>query len=160
MLAVADATVTAIRDGVPDNLLGEAPAGRVTRETIAGNYVMLDIGADLRAVYAHLIPGSIEVTEGARIKRGAVLGRLGNSGNSDGPHLHFHIETKAHRTLPLAGEGVPFSFESFDQLQRFSDAQLGAIFEANAIDLSLNKISRRSRELPLGHGLVEFRSGS
>jgi murein DD-endopeptidase MepM/ murein hydrolase activator NlpD len=42
-------------------------------------------------LYAHLQAGSIKVKEGDRVKRGDLLGLVGNSGNTSAPHLHFHV---------------------------------------------------------------------
>lgn len=44
------------------------------------------------SVYAHLQPGKIRVKRGQTLKRGAVLGLCGNSGNSSEPHLHFQLQ--------------------------------------------------------------------
>lgn len=63
--------------------------------------VSLDLGHGLRAFYAHLQPGSVRVKTGELVKRGQVLGRLGNSGNSAGPHLHFHV------VVPLPKSRLP-----------------------------------------------------
>jgi murein DD-endopeptidase MepM/ murein hydrolase activator NlpD len=40
-----------------------------------------------------------------------VIAHLGNSGNSDAPHLHFHVMDSP---LPLASNGLPFLIDSFD----------------------------------------------
>jgi murein DD-endopeptidase len=57
------------------------------------------------------------VKAGDRVKRGQVVGRLGNSGSSSiGPHLHFHV---SDASSPLAAEGLPFVFKRFDQLGAF-----------------------------------------
>jgi murein DD-endopeptidase MepM/ murein hydrolase activator NlpD len=47
------------------------------------------------------------VKEGDRVKRGQVLGLLGNSGNSTAPHLHFHVCDSAP-VVALASEGLPY----------------------------------------------------
>ncbi len=60
-------------------------------EDYGGNYVIVAIGGGKYAAYGHLKPGSLAVRKGQRVRVGQVLGLLGNSGNSDGPHLHFQI---------------------------------------------------------------------
>jgi murein DD-endopeptidase MepM/ murein hydrolase activator NlpD len=45
------------------------------------------------------------------VKRGQVLGLVGNSGNSTEPHLHFHL---SDGNSPLGSEGIPYALESFD----------------------------------------------
>src|SRR5262249_6401837 len=110
VLAVANAVVADVKDGIPDNDPGKK-AVPITLETIGGNYVILDLGRGNFALYAHLQPKSIRVRVGQKVRRGQVLALLGNSGNAEGPHLHFHV-TNANSVL--GAEGVPYVFESFD----------------------------------------------
>ncbi|MES2898742.1 MAG: M23 family metallopeptidase [Pseudomonadota bacterium] len=114
VLAVADAVVVAVRDGYPDNIprteAGFETAVPVTRDSIAGNMVLLDLGNGRFASYSHLQPGSVQAKAGQRVKRGQVLGRIGNSGDSRWPHLHFQLTS-----VPsvLAGEGLPFRLDRY-----------------------------------------------
>jgi hypothetical protein len=111
VIAVADAVVTAVKDGIPDNVpLTTERAVPITPETIGGNYVALALGNGRYALYAHLKPGSLRVKPGDHVRRGQVLGLLGNSGNSDLPHLHFQISTAPSF---IAAEGLPYVFDSF-----------------------------------------------
>ena len=82
-------------------------------ETVGGNHVIISLPNGHYAFYAHLQPGSIRVKPGEHVRRGQVLGLLGNSGNSDAPHLHFHI---SNGNSPMGSEGVPFLFDSFQVL--------------------------------------------
>jgi murein DD-endopeptidase MepM/ murein hydrolase activator NlpD len=110
VLAVADATVTMVRDGVLDAAPYEvAPPHPITKETLGGNLVVLDLGQQHWAVYAHLQPGSLRVKQGDRVRRGDVIARLGNSA-SYSAHLHFHIVDGPD---PFSSEGVPFVFDEF-----------------------------------------------
>ncbi len=111
-LAVADAVVVATKDGIPENVPG--PTSRavpITLETVGGNHVILDLGGGRFAFYAHLQPGSLRVKTGDKVRRGQVVGLVGNSGNSTEPHLHFHI---SDTNSPLGTEGVPYAFPSFE----------------------------------------------
>lgn len=115
-LAVADGIVSSIKDGIPENVPGpDSRAVPITPETMGGNYVILNLGGDRYAVYAHLQPGSILVKLGQRVREGQVLGLVGNSGNSDAPHLHFHI---CNANSVLGCEGLPFQFEGFELIGR------------------------------------------
>jgi hypothetical protein len=110
-LAVADGVVTEVKDGIPENVPGiNSRAVPITLETIGGNHVILDIGHGRYAFYAHLEPGSLKVKLGDHVKRGQVLGLVGNSGNSTEPHLHFHL---SDGNSPLGSEGIPYALESF-----------------------------------------------
>lgn len=113
-LAVADGIVVATKDGIPENVPG--PTSRavpITLETVGGNLVILDLGNGRFAFYAHLQPGSLRVKLGDKVRRGQVLGLVGNSGNSTEPHLHFHI---SDANSPLGSEGLPYAFPSFEVL--------------------------------------------
>ena len=112
--AVADGTVTETKDGIPQNIPGETSrAVPITLETVGGNHVIVDIGNGLYAFYAHMQPGSLRVKVGDQVRRGQVLGLLGNSGNSTEPHLHFDI---CNASSMLGCEGIPYAFESFEVL--------------------------------------------
>jgi murein DD-endopeptidase len=111
-LAVADGVVTEVKDGIPENIPGrDSRAVPITLETVGGNHVILDIGGGHFAFYAHLQPGSLRVKLGDKVRRGQVVGLVGNSGNSTEPHLHFHIE---NGSSPLGAEGLPYSLASFE----------------------------------------------
>jgi murein DD-endopeptidase MepM/ murein hydrolase activator NlpD len=60
------------------------------------------------AVYAHLQPNSLRVRQGAKIKRGKWIANSGNTGYSNGPHLHFVIQLNAGMSL----ESLPFRFKT------------------------------------------------
>jgi peptidase M23-like protein len=111
-LAVANGVVTEVKDGIPENVPGiTSRAVPITLETVGGNHVILDIGGGHFAFYAHLQPGSLRVKLGDKVRRGQVLGLVGNSGNSTEPHLHFHIE---NGSSPLGAEGLPYKLASFE----------------------------------------------
>jgi hypothetical protein len=148
-LAVADAVVVAVKDGIPENVPG-ARAVPITLETVGGNHVILDLGGSRFAFYAHLQPGKIRVKMGDRVPKGQVLGLVGNSGNSTEPHLHFHV---CDRNSPLACEGLPYAFTSFD-VQGEGDFQAAGGFLK--ISISANGAGRRAMEMPLQNEVARF----
>jgi murein DD-endopeptidase MepM/ murein hydrolase activator NlpD len=81
---------------------------------LTGNYVMIE-GEPGVALYAHLRAGSVCVQKGARVAAGAMIGTVGNSGNSTEPHLHFHLMDGRD---PLTARGVLAAFRGY---QRFAD---------------------------------------
>jgi hypothetical protein len=56
-----------------------------------GNYVILRHDHDEYSLYGHMIPHSVTVEKGMHVKQRDVLGKLGNVGFSNAPHLHFHL---------------------------------------------------------------------
>jgi Peptidase family M23 len=71
---------------------------------------MLEIAPNVVALYEHLQPGSLTVKVGDAVKAGAPLAKIGNTGPSEGPHLHFGLLNKPDI---LAGRSLPFVFDSF-----------------------------------------------
>ena len=122
VIAVADGVVAAIVNDQPDNQGNNPASGRSpTLDSITGNCIVLDLGGGTFALYAHLQPGSIKVSVGQRVTPGQLLARLGNSGNSDAPHLHFQL---MNGNSPLGAEGLPFALRAFTQVGVLSDLAL------------------------------------
>jgi len=111
VLAVAKARAAEVRDGLLESARVSANPKHPLDEA-AGNYIALDLGEGRFAIYEHLVPGSIRVVRGERVRRGQVLASLGFTGDSTGPHLHFHV---ADNPSPLRGEGLPFEFERLER---------------------------------------------
>ena len=118
-----DGLVVAAVDGVPErarvqvvrevalalkNTVGFDPA-RSGFEPVAGNHVIVQ-GAEAFAVFAHLAPGTMSVITGQEVRVGGMLGRVGHTGNSTAPHLHFQLMDSAD---PLRAKGIPCAFEAY-----------------------------------------------
>ena len=119
---MAGGRIAAVRDGIEESRSISANRPH-DAATAPGNYVVLNLGRGKFATYEHLRPGSIRVRAGQLVRRGAILGELGFTGDSTGPHLHFHASDSAS---PLGGEGLPFVFDRFSLWGDYPDiAQLG-----------------------------------
>jgi peptidase M23-like protein len=77
----------------------------------AGNCVIIDHGNSEYSVMMHMQPGSVTVKVGDRVATGQVIGRLGNSGDAFGPHLHYQLQSgpRLFQAQPL-----PFRFQNID----------------------------------------------
>lgn len=87
-------------------------SGRVTRAGWGGGYgniVIIDHGKGLVTRYAHL--SKIQVKQGARVDQGTVIGRVGSTGMSTGPHLHYEVWQNGKAVDPRQAK-----FQSGDQL--------------------------------------------
>jgi murein DD-endopeptidase MepM/ murein hydrolase activator NlpD len=107
--AVADGTVVSVQDGKPDTTPNKAMTPK-TLSDFGGNQVMLEIAPKVFAVYGHLQPGSLRVKVGDSVKVGATLAKIGNTGPSFGPHLHFGL---LNRPDIFTGQSLPFVIDSY-----------------------------------------------
>lgn len=151
VLAVADGTVVNLQDGRPEETPPNYPQGYDLLQLL-GNFVIVDIGHSHFAFYAHFQPNTLKVHKGDKVRRGQVLALLGNSGNSDAPHLHFAIEDGP---LPFVSNGVPFVFSSFTTTgavtNSFDDIAAGAAAEIGAA-----RAGPHHNELPLNDDVITF----
>ncbi len=133
ILAVGDGPVVSTLDGLPEQVPGTAPTG-LALEQYGGNHVVQDLGDGNYAFYAHLQTGTVQVEPGDQLTTGQVIGSLGNSGNSDAPHLHFHVMNSPD---PLRSDGLPFVLSSFQLDSRLTDSPeaLGALLDGRPAEL-------------------------
>ena len=90
IIAPCDARVVSVIDDVPDNIPGE-----MNPQQLTGNTIVLQTDNDEYLLLAHLMKGSIVVQEGQDIRKGEILAKCGNSGNSTEPHLHLSLQNAA-----------------------------------------------------------------
>lgn len=148
VLAVADARVAAVRDGMAESRsVSRNP--KHARDDAAGNFVALDLGGGRFAVYEHLKPGSVKVKTGDRVRTGQVIAALGFTGDTTGPHLHFHV---ADAAMPLRGEGKGFVFAGYEQLGGYAD--LGTLGTKRWVPVAGD--GPRQGERPASNTVVRF----
>lgn len=154
VVAVAGARVVAAVDRFPDQIPNQPNA--VTLEEADGNYVILALGKGRYAFYAHLKPGSVRVEVGARVRRGQVIGELGNSGSSSGPHLHFQV---MNAPSALASDGLPYVIDEFrlvGKIPPLADALAASLAANDPVPIDTEGAGVRHRQLPLGRDVVDF----
>ncbi|AFN74131.1 M23 peptidase domain protein [Melioribacter roseus P3M-2] len=65
-----------------------------------GNFVLIDHGLGLNSIYLHL--DKLYVTDGQKVKKGDVIGEVGSTGRSTGPHLHWGVQWYSKRIDPMS----------------------------------------------------------
>ena len=152
--AVADGRVVNLYDKAEEQTPGQPKRG-IVPENIGGNMLVIDIGGGNYAFFAHLQPGSLRVKMNDHVKRGQIIALVGNTGNSDAPHLHFHV---MDGTSPLDANGLPFVLTRFTTSGRLDDASGGAMFEKGApgVIKPSPDDGRHANELPLNIEVSDF----
>jgi Peptidase family M23 len=111
--AVANGTVVSTINNRPEVPPGASATGNPTvrkPRDFGGNEIIEKIGPGLYAAYAHLQTGSVTVKPGQHLRTGEPIARLGNTGNTTDPHLHFGIHDGPDL---LTSNSVPFEIDHF-----------------------------------------------
>ncbi|MFJ5546393.1 M23 family metallopeptidase [Streptomyces sp. NPDC093225] len=160
--AVADGTVSSTLDTVEAGTPGILPANdpvlgpKLTVQNVDGNHVIQDLGGGVWAMYAHLIKGSLLVKPGDKVKKGQKIADLGNTGNSNAPHLHFQLMDDPSL---LEADAVPYVIDRFTYQGQIpypvwlaTDDYLSGTF----LQGRLPEPQSRTDELPLVLAVVDF----
>jgi hypothetical protein len=152
VLAVADGVVRDVQTDVADRkpLSPQEQPDELTARTLYGNFVVLEIAPGIFAHYAHLRQHSVQVKPGDRVKRGALLGRLGLTGGAGAPHLHFHVSDKA---TFADSQGLPFVFDSYTPAGHTTEGE--ALNNTSTITLS-PRAARLRQRMPLAGDILGF----
>jgi len=149
VLAVAHAKVVAVRHDVTESKqVSENPKHSI--EDAAGNYIVLRIAERRFVFYEHLKPGSIRVRVGEDVRPGQVIANLGFTGDSTGPHLHFHV---ADGLTPLGAEGLPFTFSRFTLHGHYAEIRDLGSAKPEALK---GESATRFNEMPSANAVVSF----
>ena len=157
LIAAASGRVVEARDGFENHTPPENPTPPPFVD-LPGNRVTLRVGPGLYLLYAHMKRGSVRVRVGQRVRRGQMLGQLGNSGNSATPHLHLQVQTRPS----FASDGLPFVFGRFRFLGQLtspdlSDEILGLRPNGQLPFAPASDPGTRRHQMPLDRSVVRFR---
>ena len=108
--APGDGKIIALENNIDDNYISGTVNSDIDENTIAGNYIMIDHLNGEYSMLAHFKKGTIIVSVGDTVFKGQEVGKAGNSGNSTGPHLHYHIQNTPEY---LDGIGLPAQFLNY-----------------------------------------------
>ena len=107
VLSSASGRVLRMRDGVPD-AIGK-PAAEAVRDVECGNGVVIEHPGGWETQYCHMANGSLAVKPGDNVAGGQRLGRIGLSGLTEYPHLHFTVRYRGAVVDPFAYGAAPGS---------------------------------------------------
>ena len=106
--------------GTPVYATADGIVGRADWFSSYGLYISIDHGADLETRYAHM--SKLAVAAGDPVKKGDVIGYVGSTGRSTGPHLHYEV-----RVDGVAVNPIPYMVETEAQVALADDSELTGI---------------------------------
>ncbi|MBL7480900.1 M23 family metallopeptidase [Legionella bononiensis] len=155
--SATDGTITRVRNEFLDNAPGQIPIEVQNVDNACGNEITVEMSNGHYAHYCHLKPDSMTVKAGDKVYQGQLIAALGNSGNSMGPHLHFHI---SDNDSPLGSEGLPYIIKKFGlQITPEQVEEVGILdFHASETDLMDINIPGliKMNAMPMQNGVYHF----
>lgn len=112
--------------GTPVYVTGDGTVVSADWETGYGNTIEVDHGYGYHTRYAHL--SEMDVRRGQRVQRGEVIGKVGSSGKSTGPHLHYEVVVKGQKVNPVNYYFMDLSAEDYDKMIQMA-ANHGKVFD-------------------------------
>lgn len=112
--------------GTPVYATGDGRVIKVGWESGYGKIIKIDHGFDYVTWYAHL--NNYKVRVGQRVVRGEVIGEVGNTGKSTGPHLHYEVHVKGKVVNPVNYYFMDLSAEDYDKMIELA-ANHGKVFD-------------------------------
>jgi len=99
--APCSGVVLRAEDGRPD-----MPPPQPDRDHLPGNFVFMEC-AGVQILLGHMQQGTVRAGPGEAVQAGTVVGSVGNSGNTNEPHLHIHAQRPAKDAAFLSGDPLP-----------------------------------------------------
>jgi hypothetical protein len=160
VLAAADGRVLRRRDGMADVSIREAGRSAAVQGSECGNAVVIEHADGWQTQYCHMARGSLRVEVGDRVKAGQPIGRIGLSGLTEYPHLHFTVRHRGQITDPFAHGAAPGSCGGGKSLWQPAlrpllayrpRAVLNEGFAATAVTMAILEAGDAAREQPAMH---------
>ena len=90
------------RSGTPIMAAGNGVVEFAARNGGYGNYVRIRHNSEFKTAYAHMRKFAKGIRKGARVKQGQIIGYVGTTGRSTGPHLHYEVHKHGRQINPLS----------------------------------------------------------
>jgi murein DD-endopeptidase MepM/ murein hydrolase activator NlpD len=104
--------------GTPIYATGDGTVTTASMATGTGNHVIINHGYGYETVYMHMV--RIKTREGERVKRGEVIGWVGSTGASTGPHCHYEVHINGTRVDPVYFFFNDLNAEQYDRLLKIA----------------------------------------
>ncbi|NDV67668.1 M23 family metallopeptidase [Dysgonomonas sp. 25] len=104
--------------GTPIYVTGDGTVVHADWKPGYGKCIIVDHGYDYQTLYAHM--SDYNVTKGQKVTRGDIIGKVGSTGKSTGPHLHYEVRVKGKPDNPAKYYFMDLTPEEYDQMLRIS----------------------------------------
>lgn len=128
----------------------------------AGYYVQIKHNNGYTTRYLHMKKGSLKVKKGDKVTQGQVLGYMGNTGNSDGAHLHFDVHNGKNYVDPISFlQGVAdfetnYYKEFVKGVQKETDSKVDGIAGKETLSNTITVSSKKNRKHPVVKVIQEY----
>jgi len=112
--------------GTPIYATGDGVVKKAGWQSGYGKIIIINHGFGYETWYAHL--NDYDVRVGQKVKRGEVIGEVGNTGKSTGPHLHYEVHLKGKVVNPVNYYFMDLSAEDYDKMIELA-ANQGKVFD-------------------------------
>ena len=112
--------------GTPVYATGDGVVKKAGWQSGYGKIIIIDHGFGYQTWYAHL--NDYDVRVGQKVVRGEVIGKVGNTGKSTGPHLHYEVHVKGKVVNPVNYYFMDLSAEDYDRMIELA-ANQGKVFD-------------------------------
>ena len=105
--------------GTPIYATGNGTVTKAGWQSGYGRVVVINHGYGYETLYAHM--NKIDVRKGQRVVRGEVIGEVGNTGKSTGPHLHYEVHVKGRVVNPVNYYFMDLSADDYDRMIQMAE---------------------------------------
>lgn len=136
--------------GTPIYAAGDGVIEQLGRWSSYGNYVRIRHNSSIKTAYAHMRGFAKGLTNGSRVKQGQVIGYIGTTGRSTGPHLHYEVMMNNKQVnprtvkLPQGDTLKGKQLASFKEYIGKIDRQYAALADMKMADATPHGASRRT----------------
>lgn len=140
--------------GTPIFAAGSGTVVEIGKKGAYGNYVRIRHNGEYQTAYAHMSKFAKGVKKGDRVKQGDVIGYVGTTGRSTGPHLHYEVLVSGAQVNPAKIKMTGGDKLTGKQLKAFQ-AQMAAIDAERARQLDQQLIAERPDDVNRSCGIEE-----
>lgn len=108
--------------GTPIIATGDGVISKVDSDRHSGIYVKINHGFGFETTYAHL--DSTSMKKGMRVKRGQIIGKMGNTGVSTGSHVHYKVSKNGRVVNPISYIAIDITPKEYEEIMKINNSKI------------------------------------